>query len=204
MIEFTPRPDVVPCFTPHVEIATPAGLVPAAQLRPGDPVLTRDNGIQPVAWVGTRRLGSRDLQSMPQLAPVKVRAGALGGGMPASDMILSPNHRVLVQTASAEERITAVQTLLGRPGIERLPMWGGADYLHFAFEQHELVLSNGCWSESFQPAVSTLSSLETAQREELLTLFPELRTYAGVDAYGAARNELSWQEAQSLEPRRAS
>lgn len=198
MIDFTPRPDVVPCFTPHVQIATPSGLVAAADLRAGDPVLTRDNGIQPVAWVGSRRLGPFDLQAMPHLTPVLVRAGALGGGAPNSDMILSPNHRVLVQTAAGDERITPVQTLLDRPGIDRLPFAGGAEYLHFAFEQHEIVLSNGCWSESFQPSVRTLSSLETAQREEILTLFPELRTYDGVAAYGAAREDLSLQEAQSL------
>jgi len=65
-------------------------------------------------------------------------------------------------------------------------------------DQHEVSLSDGGRSESFQPGDQTLDGMAEETREELLTLFPELRTEAGVQAYASARRSLKKHEAALL------
>ncbi len=95
-LEFYNIERVVPCFTPGTLIATPKGEVPVENLKAGDRVITRDNGIQEIQWVGARPVTFRELANAPHLAPIHISAGALGNGLPEHDMMLSPNHRVLV------------------------------------------------------------------------------------------------------------
>jgi len=58
-----------------------------------------------------------------------------------------------------------------------------------------VVLSDGTWSESFQPGDRTLAGLDDAARDELFALFPELARGA---AYPAARPTLKRFEAKVL------
>ena len=66
------------------------------------------------------------------------------------------------------------------------------------FDRHEVVLSNGAWTESFQPGDYTLKGMGNAQRKEIFELFPELKTEAGLEDYTAARRTLKRHEAQLL------
>jgi len=66
------------------------------------------------------------------------------------------------------------------------------------FESHQLVLSDGAWTESFQPGVETLQSIGQAQRDEILALFPALSEQIGIKQYNAARNTLKRHEARLL------
>ena len=191
------------CFTPGTMIATPKGEVPVESLRVGDRVITRDNGIQEIRWLGAKEMGWHDFAANPHLKPVMVRAGSLGNGLPERDMMLSPNHRLLVandRTAlyfDEHEVLVAAKHLVGGQGIRQVDSIG-TTYIHFMCDQHEVVLSNGAWTESFQPGDYTLKGLGNAQRNELFELFPELRTDQGVAAYQAARKTLKKHEARLL------
>ncbi len=61
-----------------------------------------------------------------------------------------------------------------------------------------MVLSDGAWTESFQPGDYTLKGIGNAQRAEILALFPELAEQRGLDGYGPARRTLKRHEAQML------
>ena len=74
----------------------------------------------------------------------------------------------------------------------------GVTYLHVMCDRHEVLLADGAWSESFQPGDEAIRAVERAQREELLTLFPELRQAVGRDAFQAARMSLKAHEAEVL------
>ena len=168
----------IPCFTPCVSLATEAGPRLAGALRVGDRVLTRDNGPQEVRWIGRRQLGWRDLGLNPTLRPVRIAAGALGDGVPAADMLVSPNHRFLAalpgqSLTDATERLWQARALIGRQGIARVDAQT-ADYVQVLLDRHELVLSDGCWSESFQPSGPRIAALAPAQRAELMDKLPEL------------------------------
>lgn len=198
------RDTVTPCFTSGTAIATPIGERPVEDLKPGDQVVTRDNGIQEIRWTGHRALSADQLARSTDLQPVLLRRGCLGGGLPERDMLLSPNHRVLVandRTAlyfKEQEVFASAKYLINHKGIER----GGArqvTYHHFMFDRHEAVLSDGCWTESFQPTDPALQGMGNAQRTEILGLFPDLRTASGETAFPTARKDLSELEARALQ-----
>jgi hypothetical protein len=74
----------------------------------------------------------------------------------------------------------------------------GVSYVHFMFDRHEVVLSNGAWTESFHPGDYTLKGMGNAQRSEIFDLFPELKTPEGLDSYQVARRTLKRHEAALL------
>ncbi|MGR3541319.1 MAG: Hint domain-containing protein [Hasllibacter sp.] len=202
-IEFAEIEAIVPCFTPGTRIATPAGERLVEELRAGDRVITRDNGIQEIGWIGAKALDYAALQANPHLKPILVKAGALGGGLPERDMLVSPQHRMLVQSEAAqlyfEERevLVPAKHLVNGDTI-RTAQALGTTYLHFMFERHEVVLSDGAWTESFQPGDYTLKGLDGAARGELMEVFPEISEAAGRRGYGAARRTLKAHEAKLL------
>lgn len=192
--------NVIPCFTPGTMIATPRGEVAVENLRPGDKVITRDNGMQEIRWMGRRDLSWEDLAAAPHLKPVLVRAGSLGNGLPERDIMVSPNHRLLVandRTAlyfDEHEVLVAAKHLVAGNGIRSVDA-AGISYVHFMCDRHEVVLSNGAWTESFQPGDMTLKGMGNSQRSEIYELFPELKTEAGLGTYVAARRTLKRHEA---------
>lgn len=195
--------NIIPCFTPGTLIATPKGEVPVENLVEGDKVITRDNGIQQIRWVGARALTWADFTVNPHLKPVLVKRGSLGNDLPEQDMLVSPNHRLLVaneRTAlyfDEHEVLVAAKHLVGAAGVAAIDAIG-TTYLHFMFDRHEVVLSNGAWTESFQPGDYTLKGMGNAQRNEIFEIFPELKTDAGLEGYHAARRTLKRHEASLL------
>ncbi|CUH62682.1 Hemolysin IA [Thalassovita gelatinovora] len=193
----------VPCFTKNSLIKTLRGEVPACEIRAGDLVLTRDDGFQPVNWAGSRQLGRTELLSNPTLRPVLIRKGALGDHIPDRDLIVSPQHRMLISDAKTElwfgneEVFVPAIHLTCLDGVEQL----GTDavtYVHFMFEQHQVVQGDGAWSESFQPGDLSLLSMDHAQRNEIVALFPALNDFSADKIYPAARPTLSAKETTVL------
>ncbi|MEO8244455.1 MAG: Hint domain-containing protein, partial [bacterium] len=200
-LQFSNIEKVLPCFTSGTLIRTGRGLVAVETLVAGDLVVTRDHGLQALRWVGSRQLSVADLIVQPALQPVRISAGALGGGLPERDMMVSAQHRMLVEGARAEmlfgeaEVLVAATHLTGLPGVEQvLPM--GLTYLHLLFDAHELIEADGAWTESFQPATRTLNNMADDQRAEIEALFPALVVEA--DGYPAARLTLKSHEARVL------
>lgn len=195
--------EVLPCFTPGTLIATPKGERLVEDLEVGDRVITRDNGIQEIRWIGRKELTGFQLARKPHLKPVLIQQGALGKNLPEHDLLVSPNHRVLVANDKTalyfEERevLAAAKHLTGLDGVDEVDTLG-VTYIHMMFDNHEVVLSNGAWTESFQPGDLSLRGIGDEQRQEIFELFPELEHAEGLKAYGAARRSLKKHEAQLL------
>lgn len=205
-ITFTNIEDIryVPCFTPGTQIETKEGLVAVEDLKVGCKVLTRDNGYQPVRWIGRRQLGAEELARNPQLQPVRIARGALGVGLPEADMVVSAQHRMLLTGTRAEllfgeaEVLAAALHLVGQPGITRREAQE-VTYLHLMFDAHEIILADGAWTESFLPGALTLGSLEDPQRAELFAIFPQLREKSPCNnTWAAARLSLKAHEVRVL------
>lgn len=164
------------CFAAGTRIATPFGAQPVETLRPGDLVLTRDNGPQPIRWVGARTVAAQG-----DLAPIRFETGALGNSRP---LLVSPQHRMLCDDWRAQmlfgetEVLVAAKHLVNDRTIRRAP-GGLVSYHHILFDRHEIVMAEGVASESFHPGDEALSALDGAARGELLRLFPELVTGSG-------------------------
>lgn len=170
-----------PCFGEGTVLETVQGGVAVEHLRVGDLVLTRDNGPQAVRWIGRKALDAGLLRRSAKLRPIRIRAGALSGGVPAVDLIVSPQHRVLVRSTIAErmfgdsEVLVAAKHLCGVVGIEVAEDLEGVVYFHLLFDRHEVVISNGAETESLHTGPEALKSVGAEALEEIFTLFPELR-----------------------------
>ncbi|MGJ8545310.1 MAG: cadherin-like domain-containing protein [Sulfitobacter sp.] len=200
---FTNIENVIPCFTPGTKIATAKGEVSVENLQVGDRVITRDNGIQKIRWVGHKEMTGEDLAANPKLHPVLIRAGALGNDLPERDMMVSPNHRVLMASDKTalyfedREVLVAAKHLTDLDGVDAVEV-SNTTYIHVMFDQHEVILSDGTWTESFQPGDHSLAGVGDEQRAEILALFPELATREGIDGYTSARRALKKHEAKLL------
>ena len=201
-IQFSEIEQIILCFTPGTMIATDRGDVAVETLQAGDLVMTRDNGLQPLRWSGARKLSYAELQAKPDLQPVRIAMGAFAGDGPERTMLVSPQHRVLIEGPRAEilfgeaEVLVPAKHLLGHVEATRAIPADGVTYIHLLFDQHEIVLSDGIWTESFQPAERSLNAMDDEVRDEILALFPELRVDA--DGYASARLSLKAHEAKVL------
>ena len=170
------------CFTTGTKITTPKGPVAIEHLRVGDLVETADHGPCPIRWIGSSRVGSLALATNPKQRPIRIRAGALGWGLPEADLLVSPQHRILVQSnilermIGAKEGLVAAKHLLGVPGIEVADDVTVVTYWHFMFDRHEIVFAEGAAAESLFTGPVALKSVSPESREEILSLFPELAT----------------------------
>lgn len=171
----------VPCFTSGTMIETADGLRAVEDIAVGDLVQTADHGLQKLRWTGRRELGAEELSSMPNLRPIRIRAGALGRQMPAHDLIVSPQHRILVRSRIAQrlfdanEVLVAAKQLLAIDGIEIAEDVEDVVYIHLMFDRHEVIYSNGAATESLYAGPEALRSIDVPARQELMTLFPALQ-----------------------------
>ncbi|KFE34477.1 Hint domain-containing protein [Thioclava atlantica] len=196
-------PAGVICFTPGTLIETEHGRRPVEALREGDRVLTRDDGAQPVCWIGQRRISGARLHALPHLRPVRISAGAFGIERPDRDLIVSPQHRMLVRGQAAralfaeeEVLVRACDLVNGRQIRFEAPL-PELHYIHLMFERHQVLRANGLETESFHPASTRLEMIAPAQRAGLEALVPEVAQ--NPLSYGAyARRALKPSEAVIL------
>lgn len=170
----------VVCFTPGTLLETPDGVRPVEHLVAGDRVVTKDGGAQPIIWAGSRNVSGARLYAMPDLRPVRIREGSLGDNRPAGDLIVSPDHRMLVTGAAAEalwgeaEVLVAARDLIDGSRIARDLAAKSVTYHHLMLETHHVVVANGVETESFHPAAAALGAIEEDQRMRLFDVMPEL------------------------------
>ena len=100
------------CFTPGTRIATPDGPRLVEELREGDRVQTKDSGVQDVLWVGSRRMTGARLFAMPRLRPIRFRPGALGLERPDQELLVSPDHRMLIRGHAARALFNTDEVLV--------------------------------------------------------------------------------------------
>ncbi len=172
----------VPCFVSGTLIETPRGPRAVETLRPGDLVITADHGPQPIRFVAMRRLGpGRRLDVRPHLAPILIRAGAFGPGVPARDLRVSPQHRLLLSGwlpelhFGHEEALAPARSLVDGKMVCVCSQTTSVTYVHLGFDRHEIVVSEGMLTESFLPGPEAINGLDAPLRDELMTLFPQLR-----------------------------
>lgn len=176
--KITSGPPLFMCFAAGTLIDTPKGPVPVETLREGDAVTCLDAPPAPLRLVVGRRFSGADLARTPDLAPVRIPAHAMGRGLPARDLFLSPQHRIWlegwqVDLMFARPAVLVAAKHLHFGGIGPVPAKGGVDYYHLLFDRHEVVLANGLPCESWQPAAAALDVLTNAERDRFLSIFTE-------------------------------
>lgn len=172
--------DILFCVARGTVIETPSGPVPVEELCPGDLVLTEDGRQEPIRWLGTRTVTSAELSADPSLRPIRISASAFGRGLPARDLCVSPQHRILVTGWRAELLFGEDSVLVPAKGLVDDHLIGvdySADevqYFHLLFDRHEVILTEGLPTESFYPGPQSMGDLDGQVRAELLRIFPQL------------------------------
>jgi len=166
-----------PCFTTGTRILTPKGEVPIETLFTGDKVLTADHGAQKIHWIGQRTVTKAEMRRDPKLRPIRIRAGAMGAGLPRSDLIVSRQHRMLIRSPIAKrifgtaEVLLPAHKLIGLPGIEVETGSTDVTYVHILCRRHELLYANRCPAESLYLGPRICD----ASRDEAFALYPSLK-----------------------------
>ena len=80
--------------------------------------------------------------------------------------------------------LVAAKELVNGHTITRETTLETVEYFHILFDQHEVLQAHGTLSESFFPDPNSISDVDSAQRKELFTLFPELEF--GTQGYSIA------------------
>jgi hypothetical protein len=186
--------ETVVCFCRGTLILTDAGDVPVESLAVGDRVLTLDHGYQEIRWIGVSKVSGTG-----RLAPVCIRKHTLGN---ERNLWVSQQHRMLLSDWRTEllfgetEVLVPAKHLVDGISIGILEV-ESVEYFHMLFDRHELVYGEGILSESFHPGQVGLGSVSEAAREEIFTLFPELRDVPEFSE-PCARRSLKAHEAQAL------
>ncbi|WP_135505978.1 Hint domain-containing protein [Roseovarius aestuariivivens] len=191
------------CFTPGTRIDTPDGPKRVEDLLEGDRVRTKDNGDEEIQWIGSRRMSGARLFAMPHLRPVRIRAGALGVERPDEELLVSPEHRMLVEGDVARalfntsEVLVSARDLINGNTVAVDLTVREVTYIHLLLPRHQILWANGVETESFHPASASLTALNATDRERLLKINPYLELEPQV--YGDyARRNLTASEAAIL------
>lgn len=168
--------DLEICFLAGTRIATPDGEVAVEDLSAGDMVLTRDNGPQPLVWVGHSTVDETRLDRSPNLRPITVAAGALGDGLPRRKVALSPQHRVLVTDAKGSEYLASARHMqaAGAKGFAVVRDAAPFTLVHIACADHQIILAEGAPMETFFTGPVGMRALSPAEQIELFQIFPTL------------------------------
>ena len=164
----------VVCFASGTMIETDQAACAVDTLSVGDMVMTRDAGLCPIAWIGETTVVAKG-----DLAPIVITKGTLGNDR---DLVVSPQHAILLNDWRAEllfgqdEVLVRAIDLLNHDGVYHRT-GGIVTYYHILFDAHQLVRSEGVWSESLYPGDMTLQTVNEPARDEIVALFPDLAAY---------------------------
>jgi autotransporter passenger strand-loop-strand repeat protein len=132
-----------PCFTAGTHILTPQGGVPVERLAIGCAVLTQAGDAAPVIWIGRRRL---DIASHPrpeQVRPIRIIADALADGVPARDLLVSPDHALFLNGV-----LIPAKALLNGRNVKQIDL-PAVTYYHVELATHDVIFAENCPVESY-------------------------------------------------------
>jgi hypothetical protein len=132
------------CFMPGTRILTPAGEVAVEALKAGDLVTTAEGKSMPIRWVG-RQTVSRVFADPLRVLPIRITQGALGDNMPSRDLLVSPDHALLIDGALIQAGALVNDTSIAREIMvpERFT------YYHVELADHSLILAENTPAETF-------------------------------------------------------
>jgi hypothetical protein len=159
-------------------VRTPCGARRVEMVRPGDLIVTRDNGLQPVRLIWMREIAT----NKPDRAPICLCKRAIGPMMPQQKLSIAPDQRVLVpgyrllgqkDTSGCLVYAREIATSSDDAYVET--NFQVTRFYTFVFDAHQVFCCNGLPVESFLAGASEIAGLKADYRDELVQLFPKLQ-----------------------------
>lgn len=133
-------------FTRGTHITMASGVQkPIEDLRVGDRVLTRNDGVQEVRWIG-----QSTVRATGDFAPIRIRTGTLNNDR---DLIVSPDHRLFIYQrkdrlgAGRSELLVKARHLVNGDSVT-VQDGGFVDYFELLFDTHQIIYAEGIAAES--------------------------------------------------------
>lgn len=160
VFEITDSGFQVACFTTGTRIATMRGEIDVQDLQAGDLLRTAEGAWAPLRWLGRSPI-SRRFGDPLRVWPIRIRAGALGGGLPVRDLVVSPRHAVFVDGLLVE----AGAMVNGGTIVRVHDMQDAFDYWHVELDTHRLILAESMPTESFLSVAEAMPFANWSERE---------------------------------------
>lgn len=166
-------------------ISTEEGPIAVEDLRPGTRILTRDNGAQPLLWIGSMTLvPNTDNQSDRMGKLSRVTADSFGFGRPMPDLLLGPSARllrrdaVLISALGTSAALAPITAFIDGDTVLEITPATPVQVYHLAFEHHQIIFANGLEVESYHPGHRNDIQLNGQIRAMFLAMFPHIKTLA--------------------------
>lgn len=165
----------------HITMATGAQ-VAIEDLVVGDQVLTQDDGLQEIRWIG-----ENTVRAVGPFAPVRIAAGTFAN---ERDLVISPEHLLFccpntdfqwgkIQWGHSGERTVKARHLINGTSVQTLN-GGFVDYFQLLFDSHQIVYAEGIAAETLRINSVTRPALpENISR----LLGPGFAKYTGQNAW---------------------
>lgn len=176
----TPNSGTIPCLTNGTLVQTEHGNTLVEELCAGTRLKTVDGAFKPLRKALSKSVTAQQMRANPKLYPIRICAHALGNGLPKRDLLVSRQHRMLVESRIVKRMfgqdsvlIPAVK-LLALPSVYIDRSLEIVAYFHLLLDEHEVIYAEGAPTESLLLGVETLKALPDEVLEEIRTLFPEV------------------------------
>ncbi|WP_370250973.1 Hint domain-containing protein [Nioella sp.] len=176
----SPNSGTIPCLTKGTRVQTSNGQVKVEDLEPGMRLLTVDGGYAPLRMILRKAIPRAEFLKNENLAPVRIKAGALGLGLPKADLLVSRQHRMLVSSPIVKRMFGETDVLIAAIRLTELPgvyvdtSVADVEYFHLLMDQHRVIFAEGAPTESLFLGEHILSALPSETIGEIRLLFPEI------------------------------
>ena len=135
----------------------------------GDKVLTRDDGVQMVRWIG-----QSTVRATGDLAPIVITAGTLNN---TGDLVVSPDHRMFIyqrsdQMGAGQPEVLVKARHLVNGATVYVQQGGFVDYFQILFDAHHIIYAEGIAAESMLVDPRTRPTLPAELLEKLGEVLP--------------------------------
>ena len=131
------------CYAAGTRIATPTGEMPIEQLAPGGRVRTLSGAAREIIWLGWRSIDCARHPEPHMVWPVRIRANALAEGVPARDLLVSPEHSLLIDGVLMPARVLVNGANVVQDRVDRITWW------HIELASHDVILAENTPAETY-------------------------------------------------------
>ncbi|QLH71670.1 Hint domain-containing protein [Rhodopseudomonas palustris] len=150
------------CFMAGTRIQTVDGQVMVETLKRGDTVVCADGRVRTVNWLGRQTVSTVFANSV-RVLPIRIMAGAISDGVPSRDLLISPDHALLIDGIL----IHAGALVNGTSVVRETDVPRTFMYYHVEVSDHSLILAEGTPAETFVDNVDRLAFDNWAEHEAL-------------------------------------
>ena len=134
---------VTACYAAGTRIETAHGPVAIEALALGDAVITAEGEAQAIIWLGHRTIDYTRHPAPGEVWPVRIRAGAFGPALPVRDLLVSPDHALLLDGFLVPARALLNGATVVQEQTRHITYW------HLELATHDCILAEGLPAETY-------------------------------------------------------